>query len=171
MHHWIKLWKCLPVLIDQCNRTVIRAAKIHRMRLSDTEALVQQHPDLKIIYQIRDPGGALLSSQNAGIIAKSSQGKFTKEANLVCPKMLEDLKAYNYLQQKYPNNYLQIKYEDNAADPIKMMNEIYSFTGMTAPATLEKKVYELTRSKTDKGGVLETHRANPQVTAHRWSKN
>ena len=159
---------CISKLQGECNKTVIRAAKILRMRLSDTEKLLQQHPDLKVIHQMRDPRGALLSSQNSGLLAKSSKKKFTNEANLVCPKMLEDLTAYNYLKKLYPDNYLQIKYEDNAADPIKMLHTIYSFIGKEVTPSLEKQIYDLTHSKTDKRGTFETHRANSNATAGKW---
>ena len=160
--------KCLPSLMEQCNKTTIRATKILRLRLSETETLVKQHPDLKIIHQIRDPRGALLSTQNSGLIAKSSQGNFTKEANLVCPKMLEDVKAYKYLKEKYPNNYLQIKYEDNAADPVKMLDYVYSFIGMGIPTALQRQVYEMTHSKTEKLGDFNTRRTDSNATAHKW---
>ena len=159
---------CISKLQGECDKTVIRASKILRLRLSDTEKLLQQHPDLKVIHQIRDPRGALLSSQSSGLLAKSSKKKFTNEANLVCPKMLEDLTAYNYLKELYPENYLQIKYEDNAADPIKMLHTIYSFIGMEVTPSLEKQIYDLTNSKTDKGGAFETHRKNSNATAGKW---
>ena len=39
---------------------------------------------------------------------------------------------------------------------------------MEVTPSLEKQIYDLTNSKTDKGGAFETHRKNSNATAGKW---
>ncbi len=160
---------CSQFASDICDEATIRAAKVLRLRLEDTENLVQKYPDIKIIHQLRDPRGVLLSAKSMGLLTSFSRGQITKEAILVCDKMLRDIKAFNILKAKYPDNYLQTMYEEYAEFPMSMIDKIYNFIGVPPSDLLRQNIKDLTHSKFDSSSrSLGAHRRNSSETAHKW---
>ncbi len=159
---------CVHFATKECEESRIRAAKVMRLRLEDTEALVKTYPNFRIIHQIRDPRGAVLSAQRYKMLSRASGNNLGKGANLFCAKMLEDMKSYLRLKHKYPGNYLQIKYEDLADRPQEMLELVYDFIGMKVPPQVKKHLQEITQSRVETVGVLSTVRKNSSMTAHEW---
>ncbi len=161
---------CIPLAKKSCEASSIRAAKVLRMKLKDTEKLVQIDPTFKVVHQLRDPRGALMSAKSIGLFASSSKQRVTNEAKLVCDKMLDDIRAFRELKEKYPNNYLQTKYEDYADHPEEMMETIYSYIHSPIPNKLREAIKDITHSRYEphRAGALDTHRKNSSATAHKW---
>ncbi len=161
---------CVPLAKHSCEASSIRAAKVLRMKLRDTEKLVQMDPTFKVVHQLRDPRGALMSAKSIGLFASSSKRRVTNEAKLVCDKMLDDIRAFRELKEKYPNNYIQTKYEDYADHPEQMIEKIYSHIHSPIPNTLRRAIRDITHSRYEPrhAGALDTHRRNSSATAHKW---
>ncbi len=159
--------QCIELASQECATRNLRAVKVMRMRLADTEKLVEEDPGFKVIHQLRDPRGALVSARSIRML---SRGRIRDEAKVVCHKMSEDIQAYKRLKEKYPDNYLQTKYEDLADAPHATLRRIYDFLGENVPEELEKHLHEITNSKYEprEPGALDTHRKNSTETAHKW---
>ena len=163
---------CIDLAKSECNKKNIRAVKVMRMRLADTEEFVKKDPTFKIIHQLRDPRGALMSAKSINMFSKHSRKSVVQEAQVVCEKMLEDIIAYKILKENYPSNYIQTKYEDLADHPLETVKLIYEHIGTNMSQEVEKHMIEITRAKTEPRlpGSLDTHRKDSSKTAHRWRK-
>ena len=161
---------CISLAKSQCDKKTIRAVKVMRMRLADTKELVKKDPNFKVIHQLRDPRGALMSAKSIGMFSRHSRKSIVEEAKVVCEKMLEDIRAYKILKENYPSNYIQTKYEDLADHPLETVKLIYEHIGANIPQEVEKHMIEITHAKTEpKGpGALDTHRKDSNKTAHKW---
>ncbi len=163
--------KCSRLASSSCIKAPVRAVKVLRLRLEDTEPLVQRYPDMKIIHQLRDPRGIIVSSQYLGLMSIFSQGNVGKEAILVCNKMLRDVKAFKRLKEKYPRNYFLTTYEEFADSPMSMVEEVYKFIDFEPSQSLRQHVYDITHSEFDtKRASLDVKRKNSSENAHKWRK-
>ena len=162
--------QCIALAKNECEKRSIRAVKVMRMRLIDTEELVRNDPNFKVIHQLRDPRGALMSAKSIGMFSRHSRKSVAEEAKIVCGKMLEDIRAYRTLKEKYPENYIQTKYENLADHPLDTVELIYNHIGSSVPQDVKKHLSEITHGKTEPRlpGSLDTHRKNSSQTAHRW---
>ena len=162
--------KCIVLAKHECEQRSIRAVKVMRMRLIDTEELVKRDPNFKVIHQLRDPRGALMSAKSINMFSRHSRKSIAEEAKIVCGKMLEDIRAYRTLKEKYPENYIQTKYENLADHPLDTVELIYNHIGSSVPQDVKKHLSEITHGKTEPRlpGSLDTHRKNSSQTAHRW---
>ena len=82
--------------------------KILRLQVPLIESIYYALPNLKVIYQIRDPRGIVLSRNNSwdGYVL-TFKTNLTKEAEFLCKKMIADFKAIRELQVKYPGEPFQ----------------------------------------------------------------
>ena len=162
--------KCIVLAKHECEKRSIRAVKVMRMRLIDTEELVKKDPNFKVIHQLRDPRGPLMSAKSINMFSRHSRKSIAEEAKIVCGKMLKDIRAYRTLKEKYPENYIQTKYENLADHPLDTVELIYNHIGSSVPQDVKKHLSEITHGKTEPRlpGSLDTHRKNSSQTAHRW---
>ncbi len=161
--------KCLPKLKSECLKSPIRATKVLRMYVDQSEKFIKEMPALKVLHQMRDPRGTLMSTKYMNFFSKFSGNKLDQEAMILCDKMMNDLTSYRKLKRKYYDNYLQIKYENYAKSPMETLDYVYNFIREPVPAKLKRSIYERTHSNWEAPrGSFGTHRRQSAATARMW---
>ena len=78
---WVKAAeKCSLLAKKVCGESNVRSVKVLRLLLKDTEELILRFPDIKIIHQLRDPRGIVVSARSMGLMSAYSQQKMSREA-------------------------------------------------------------------------------------------
>ena len=163
------LQPCTPILKESCERTTIRSAKVLRLDLSTVLSMVDEDPDIKVIYSMRDPRGILLSTANVMLMAKNSRGSMQNEAYGLCRKMYSDIKTYRTMVLSHPNNIYMIKYEDIARDPLTTVRALYNFTGVPFDSSVEHQLLDMTYNDVS-GSAYSQVRRNSSETASAWEQ-
>ena len=158
---------CIPEAIHQCQSSKIIAAKILRMNLGDFESILSEHSDWKVVYQVRDPRAIVISQREIQIMSTHSNGSMTRESNVVCDKMLNDLRSLKKLNRTNRDQILLMKYEDYANSPISVMKKVYYHINENLSDHVITEVSSLTSSKYDSGAMYQL-RINSSATARRW---
>ncbi len=160
--------ECLPYAKSQCQASSVVTTKILRMNIRDLRPVLDHHPDWKVVHQIRDPRGLLISERAAGILTRYSQKSIIAEASIVCDKMLNDSVAVRQLSKTHPNQLTWVKYEDYADAPLKIVEKIYGHIGVETNEFVITGIKELTHSAYD-AHAMDQHRKNSSATAHKWT--
>lgn len=161
------LQHCLPEAVHQCQSSKIIAAKILRMNLGDFGTILSEHTNWKVVHQIRDPRAVLISQREIQIMSTQSNGSMTREANVVCNKILNDLRSLKQLNRFNRSQVLLVKYEDYANSPISVMKKVYCHINENLSNQVISQVSTLTRSKYDSGAMYQL-RINSSATARGW---
>ena len=157
--------KCLPHLQKECDSHPVKAGKILRTRMHIMEDLIKEFPNIKVIHQIRDPRGVIVSRRKIPFLF--SKNNITLEAQLLCNKMLDDIRTRKRLEKKYPDVFLETKYESLASNPVKAVEIIHAHAGLDVSSSLRQFVHKTTNSAYD-GGPNSAARVNGKATAFAW---
>ena len=126
--------RCLPRAMKKCHRDSIRAVQVLRHRMEDLEPLIVANPDIFVIHYIRDPRAIASSRTRTNYLMWDKRDRQpVREAQLVCHRMMEDLKQRIKLEKNYPGVFIQTKYEDLITEPLKTAASLYSFIGRVVP--------------------------------------
>ena len=154
---------CLPALTDLCLESSIRATKLIRLRMSAARHILEQDPDVVIIYYTKDPRALLLSQYSA---AEAKQ-----HAEELCTQMRYDIAFYQHLSETYPDRVYHFRYEDIVDDYKDTIQTLYEFIG----ADLPERVLDFYHDAVGGGGTtkmrvskLSTYRKNATRTAYKW---
>ena len=98
---------CIRILESACNASAVRAIKTVRLSMETAGRLMMTHDNVRIVHLIRDPKSVTLSRRGD----KSFRGiksDLVSEAKMYCLTVLEDVKAREDIEAKFPNSVLQI---------------------------------------------------------------
>lgn len=160
---------CIPIVKKQCLSSSVIAAKVLRVHMWDFMSSLYEHPEWKVVHQIRDPRGVLMSQRATGILTRYSKGSIIAESSILCDKMLNDSQAFRLYNSTYPGQLLQVKYEDYADAPVQTVAKIYSHIGENVHPNVIKEIIDLTSAKRDTGS-MDQHRVNSSSTARKWTE-
>ena len=130
----------------------------------DFESILSEHSDWKVVYQVRDPRAIVISQREIQIMSTHSNGSMTRESNVVCDKMLNDLRSLKKLNRTNRDQIMLMKYEDYANSPISAMKKVYCHINENLSDHVINEVSSLTRSKYDSGSMYLL-RVNSSATA------
>ena len=159
---------CIPKIQKQCQSSSIIAAKILRVNIWNLDFILNDHPDWKVVHQIRDPRGILISQRSSGIMTKYSKGSIIAESNILCDKMLNDTRSFKLHKNTHQGQYMLVKYEDYADAPVQTAQEIYSHIGSEVNDEVILAIKELTHASHD-SGAMDQRRKNSSETARKWT--
>ena len=122
--------------------------------------------ECKIIHLVRDPR-AVVDSLKELTFFKTSRDP-TRELSWYvekgCHQMESDIKIGKLMKAFSPDGYKLIRFEDLARNPLRVVNELYKFTGIEMLDTIEKWLQETTRVK--RGNAFSTSRNSQQVVSN-----
>jgi hypothetical protein len=137
---------CLPSLTALCESSPLRALKPVRFPMKAAEKLLEYRPEVKIVHNLRDPRGVVISRHNtsrsfqavyAGASLtknpKESKHDIVKEAQLFCRNAFTDAKLFQTLKSSQPHSLMQVIYENYAMKPTDTAIEVYNFLGLSIP--------------------------------------
>ena len=159
---------CIPRIKEQCQSSSIIAAKILRVNIWNLDVILDDHPDWKVVHQIRDPRGVLISQRSSGITTTYSKGSIIAESSILCDKMLNDTRSLKLYNRTHQSQYMLVKYEDYADAPVQTAQKIYSHIGSEATSEVIDAIMELTHASHD-SGAMDQRRKNSSATARKWT--
>ena len=115
----------MPELIEKaCNLFPIRLIKTIRLKIQYIEELLFQ-PDLnlKVIFLVRDPRGAMRSRSSMDWCTSPSCANLFQ----VCEDLDSDVDNAFNLGKNYGNHIILIRYEDLSMQPYKTMDKLIKF--------------------------------------------
>ena len=154
-----KLQQCLPELTQTCLDSSITATKLIRLRLSDAALILDQDPDVVIVYYYKDPRALALSVYGAG--AKHG-------AERICSDMRSDLAFYEKLSDRYPGRLYHFRYEDIVTNYKETLEKLYDFVGAELPLSVLNFYHNALGGFGTDFSMLSTYRENSTHTAFRW---
>ena len=159
---------CIPKIKEQCESSSIIAAKILRLNLWSLGTILEDHSDWKVVHQIRDPRGVLISQRSSTIMTTFSRGSIIAESSILCDKMLNDTRSFKLYNSTRPRQYMLVKYEEYADEPVEIAEKIYSHLGTEANEDVVNAILELTHASHD-SSAMDQHRKNSSETARKWT--
>ena len=159
---------CIPLAKEHCQSSPVIAAKILRVNLWNLDTIIDGHADWKVVHQIRDPRGVLVSQRASTIMTVYSEGSIISESHILCDKMLNDTRSFKLYNDSHPGQYLQVKYEDYADAPVPTVKHIYSHIGSDVNERLVNAIIDLTSAKND-SSPMDQYRKNSSATARKWT--
>jgi len=78
-----------------------------------------------------------------------------------------DVKIGKLLKEFSPDGYKLIRFEDLARNPLRVVNELYKFTGIEMLDTIKKWLHETTRVR--QGNAYSTSRNSQQLVSN-WRR-
>ena len=155
---------CGYIVEKKCRGRSLKVAKVLRTNMDVMGDLIREFPNIKIIHQLRDPRGTVVSRKLGARLFKQD---ITHEAALLCAKMTADIKSRLELEQKYPGVFLTTKYEDLAIEPLSTAQRIYNHIGAPLPEVIRSWIKETTNAK-EEGTGFQLNRRNATATALAW---
>ena len=164
---------CESLLTQSCLEKKVRSFKAIRLSMDYMESMIQQEPNLKIIYLVRDPRGILASRQSISEMSHMSGGNLTKEAQALCQRMDSDFEEFQDIKKKFPDNIIMIKYEQLAVESMKTAEHIYQFTrSISLPLPVREFLGKSLASSRDgrREDPYGTARKNGSVSVEKWKR-
>uniref|UniRef100_T1J639 Sulfotransferase domain-containing protein n=1 Tax=Strigamia maritima TaxID=126957 RepID=T1J639_STRMM len=124
-----------------CNQFPFQVIKVTRLTLEPTMQLLDQYPELKIIFLIRDPRG-IMSSRMKLDWCRASRSCIDPE--ILCSSMRQSIASLKVMNIKYPNRILLVRYEDVALYPEEKVKQIFKFLHLD----VHEYVFEYLKSHT-----------------------
>ena len=125
--------------------------------------------DCKIIHLVRDPRAVVESLKSLAFFRRSHDPRreLSWYVQKVCHQMESDVKIGKLMKAFSPNRYTLIRFEDLARNPLRVVNELYKFTGIEMLDTIKKWLHETTRKR--HGNAYSTSRNSQQVVSN-WRR-
>ena len=137
--------KCLDKLELHCRESNLRVTKVLRLSLRFLPLLMDQIPDLKVLFVIRDPRGIINSRINTDWygIEDDQPGAVKDNIKSLCFKMQEDIKMIDVLKRDYPGRFLDFKLDDIVKQSMKTYQTIFRFANLEMTNTYLEKIEEV----------------------------
>ena len=162
---------------DVCkNNYIVFAAKILTPRLLNSRGEWNKNlfescssngeRECKIIHLVRDPRAVVYSLKSLAFFRRSHDPKreLSWYVEKVCHQMESDIKIGKLMKAFSPDGYKLIRFEDLARNPLRVVNELYKFTGIEMLDAIEKWLQETTRI--NHGNAYSTSRNSQQVVSN-----
>ena len=133
--------KCLNKLVSHCRQAKLRVTKVLRLSLRFLPLLMNQIPDLKVLFVIRDPRGIINSRIKTAWYGLEENDPESVRDNIksLCFKIQEDLKMIDDLKRNFPGRFLDLSLEDIVKQSMKSFQAILSFGNLEMTDTYLKK--------------------------------
>ena len=138
-----------------CKRFPLVTVKTVRLQLNLTRTLLQQFPNLKIVYLIRDPR-AIMNSRYDLMDWCGLQPDCIDPARL-CDDISSDLTTFKQLFHLYPDRLTLVQYETLASKPMETFENIFKFSGLSVLPSIRQAIQQHTSS----------HREGARSTFHK----
>ena len=141
--------KCLNQLVTHCKQTKLRVTKVLRLSLRFLPLLMDQIPDLKFLFVIRDPRGIINSRIRTdwyGIEGNDTEA-VNKNIKSLCFKMLEDVKMVDHLKKDYPGRFLDFRLDEIVKESMKTYKKIFKFANLQMTDKYLEKINEVVQAK------------------------
>ena len=163
---------CLKSAIQKCKTSRVQAVEVLRANLADLDLLIQEVPDIYVIYYVRDPRAIASSVIHVPQLrSNKSISSVVSEVKYVCSKMASDINAYEILSRKYPGVFLLEKYENLVLDSKQFGDRIYKHIGLReGPKEWNNFASQALHAKANKGGAFGVMRANGADSIGKWKK-
>ena len=137
--------KCLDKLVSHCSQSKLRVTKVLRLSLRFLPLLMDQIPDLKFLFVIRDPRGIINSRINTDWYhaAEEDQPERVMDIKSLCFKMQEDIKMIDVLKRDYPGRFLDFRLDDIVKQSMKTYRTIFRFANLEMTNTYLEKINEV----------------------------
>lgn len=118
-------------------------AKVLRIDILQTEALLEMNPRLKVVHLFRDPRSIINShivtdwfpvKSEKSIVSLTLQ----QDIQITCKRIRYDIAAGHGLMNKYPGRVRFIQYEDFIDDIENKVKKLYDYLGMKYDSELEE---------------------------------
>lgn len=158
--------ECLPIMTKACQKSKMHIVKTLRLSMKETDDILGDIPNARVVHLVRDPRGALLSRQYIGEMFYNPR----IDASDRCLQMLNDMNWAEKLSQKYPGRIVRVRYEDLADEPLKVTSLLYDFLGHKMPKDLTNFLIQNTQSNRTYDGAFGVSRSNSSFTARAWQR-
>ncbi|KAL8583015.1 hypothetical protein ACOMHN_039254 [Nucella lapillus] len=162
----VEIVNCFLGARKTCLTRPVRMVKTIRLRGTAARTILGKHKDVKILYLVRDPRGAL-SSQLRIFHAFEWRDVHNFSADY-CQVFREDLAIMGQLVRRYPSRVRVVRYERLAENPLQVSEEMYSFLGLRFSSQVKAFVYNRTMAGQVPNNAYGTLRSNSTETAYSW---
>ncbi|KAL8575031.1 hypothetical protein ACOMHN_063563 [Nucella lapillus] len=156
---------CIWKLKEICYTKDFIVSKLIRFPARLLRPLMEEFPNLKVLYLVRDPRGTLSSEMT---ILKSYQKTSVGDAaKSFCKMVSDDAATIRHLSQSYPDRIKTIRYETIAKDAVPAARKMYKFLQLDFTPTIEGYIRHITAAKKD-GHNFSTLRKDSWMAANKW---
>ena len=99
--------------------------------------MLEKDPDMYVIYFVRDPRSIVSSRLATHLMYRASARSPVKEAEYLCAKMMDDIRAYKRLIGIYEGALKYVRYEDLTENPADIIPSLYQFLNHSVPASVQ----------------------------------
>ncbi|ELU12074.1 hypothetical protein CAPTEDRAFT_188751 [Capitella teleta] len=161
-----ELKKCLSPAKTVCRRKRIQAVEVLRSNMDALDDVIQEIPDLFVVYLVRDPRAIVRSTMAKSLNA--SRGTLADEAKILCAKMRLDYEDFRRLNRKYPGLFLMVKYEDLVLRSTVFGNAVYRHIGRDACSVQWQRFIKYATRANKSSGDFGIFRSNGAESVHSW---
>ncbi|XP_062581436.1 carbohydrate sulfotransferase 4-like [Saccostrea cucullata] len=156
--------KCLPILMEACEKSSHRIFKIVRLSMDWMEMLLEKFPKLVVVHLIRDPRPIQVSRDKLGAnIFKDLRKSFQELCNLLSWNLFFETKMNNTYKR-----IVRLYYEDLAIYPFRTSKWLYKILGLHYTSDVQAHVHHLTRAGIQSDCPTCAVRANSSAHAYSW---
>ncbi|XP_059149649.1 carbohydrate sulfotransferase 1-like [Physella acuta] len=161
---------CFLNFLKSCQNHKTTFVKTIRFRAKWAEWFLENSPNFKLLFLVRDPRATLYSQSQ---VFRDFDWK-TEVHNVStghCKVLEEDLSQAERLSALYPGRVKAIRYEEGAMDPYNYTRRIYDFLGLDLNEAVLDYIRNITNSTAD---VKQTQKAysivknNSTLAMNRW---
>ncbi len=156
--------RCQTALEEACLQRPFAAVKTVRLGLYMLPSLMDEIPELKVLYYVRDPRAIL----NSRLRVHENSTYIKRDMAILCHTVAENHRYYQKLEARHPTRLKLIRYEDLALSPIDTARDIYRFIGSDWDATTEQWLKKIVN--TDKPSRYGTFRIAKNVVKE-WERH
>ena len=161
-----RVYSCATQLDQVCSNSRIKVIKTVRMRMDLVQEFMTKFPDIKVVYQWRDPRGILNSRWESS--KKHRVSNFTLDTDILCKQMSFDLIVNHRMNQNNTGDFVIIKYEHLASRTQPTVIKLYNDLDLgPVPRLVMSWITQNTRAGSN-NGPLGTSRTNSTAVAKKW---
>ena len=151
-----------------CLARPVKMVKTIRLRGAAARRLVEAHEDLRLLYLVRDPRGAISSQKRVfGNFRWENVGNFSAA---YCRTFREDLAELGRAMDLYPGRLKVLRYESLAQSPMEVSEELFRFLGLNFTPSVREFVFNKTMAGQRSKNAYGTSRRNSTEAAYSWRR-
>ena len=144
-----KFQACLDNLEAQCRASIIRVAKVLRISARLIPRLLNEFPNLKILFVLRDPRGIMNSRIETYWfpVSVDKPKEVTDNIKSLCNKMESDVQMVPDLKRDFPDRIIDYRLEDIVKKPLDAFNDIFDLMNTTMTDRHKNKIKDIFKAK------------------------